>query len=116
MGLLYRLEYRLETDGWEIAFENPPPKLWKPGPFDLELNNGAASVEMNDRFPEAHAARRAVECYLRAWELKTILGIRSKAAKFSFQFVKAVVSSRETSKWRPPTAVLVSQVAVEALV
>ena len=108
--LLYRLEYKLETDEWCISFENPIPVRWNAGPFELTLSDGVAVVEMSERYVDDSDARQVVEPYLRSWEIDTMLRM---GGEFTLKFVAARVSDRETSTWTPPTSVRVSQVAVE---
>lgn len=112
-GLLYHLEYKLECDDWDISFENSSTVKWEPGPFSLLLANGIASIEMNERFPSDGQARNRVEPFLRSWEILTIIERGSGQFKFGFQSAK--ISERETSTWRPPGAIHVSQMAVEVL-
>src|SRR6266571_2944637 len=112
-GLLYRLEYHLEVDDWCVSFDHPSPIVWSPGPFELTLENGVAVVETNERYVNDTKARKLVDPYLRSWGIDTALKM---GGTFYFRFVNAQISDRETSTWRPPTEVRISQMAIEVFV
>jgi hypothetical protein len=112
-GLRYRLDYELVTDGWEITFDDPPPVDVRHPDFELRLEAGHATVEMQLRCPNDLEARRIVEAYLEAWAINTLLD--SEAGDFHFKFCSAAISDRERSSWRPPSSVRVSQSVIEVL-
>jgi hypothetical protein len=109
--VLFRLQYRLEG---EVSFDNPPPRNWNPGPFELTLTNGKATVEMCARFADEAEARNIVRPFLRGWEIEEALGTTNGG--FRFVFESATVSSRETTSYKHTASVRFSQIACEVLV
>ena len=99
-GLLYRLEYDLVTDGWEIWFDGPSPLSVATTDFNATLADGRLVVEMITRFERDTEARNVVERLLRSWALYVLLG-RGSGGELEFRFSSARVSDRETSTWRP---------------
>jgi hypothetical protein len=97
-GLLYRLEYELVTDGWEITFAYPPRVAVTQPEFEITLEDGRATVEMLVRYPGEAGARRVVEPFLRGWEIAALLD--AGVGDFRFEFRAAAVSGRETSTWQ----------------
>ncbi len=113
-GLLWRLEYALVTDGWEITFDHPP-RLPVAGPgFEGVLDDDVLVVETADRFATEAGARGPVEAFLRSWEIDVLLA--QGGAEFEFRFRSAGVSDRDGTGATPPGGVRVSQVAVEVLI
>ena len=95
-----RLTYRIEKTE-TVDFDKAPPLTVDRGAFRVTLDAYKAKVEMMDHFASAEEARKAIDPFLRAWELEADL--RNSSERFRFVYETAEIIDRAP---REPGAVL----------
>jgi hypothetical protein len=103
------LRYRLVTR-YGISYNDPPAIEHDFPDYRLKLDKGVLSFRMKSHYATVDCARAAVQGYLRAWELQTLLD--SGSGRLNFEFDGAQVIDRDPP---PGTHVHVSGVLALAL-
>ena len=104
------LKYVLKTDS-STAYRSPPPVHVVRDDFELTLDGGSIVCRMLEHYASVDEARRVVEPFLRAWELKTALALGP--GEVMFEYLDAEVIDRNPP---PPgaTQVLLGSAGVVA--
>src|SRR3990172_2429812 len=83
------LKYKLETTGY-VSFENAPPVEAEEGSFSVRLENGIVTCKLKEHFSSVDEARKAVEEFLRAWEIQHGLQYGKQEIRFRFDDAKVI--------------------------
>jgi hypothetical protein len=83
------LIYHIDA-GDRLNFRDPPPVKDETNAFRMILNDGVVAFSMKEHHPTEESARRAVEGYLRAWELDVALQYDSLELRFVFDRPKII--------------------------
>ena len=97
------VRYRLvpvERPNRTVAFENPPPIERTTPTFRLRLDKEVAVFELDEHHASVGSARRALETFLRAWEIQHAL--TAGMAEFRFEYLDADVIDRNPPPPEPP--------------
>ena len=78
------LRYRLETTD-TVAFDNPEPIEVDIDSFRLRLENDALVVELMEHFASVEDARKAVDRFLKAWEIDAALRYGTQEIFFVYE-------------------------------
>lgn len=93
------LVYHIET-GEELNFQDPPPIKDETDAFRMILEDGVATFSMKEHHPTEVGARRAVEGYMRAWELDVAL--QYDRSEMHFVFDRSEILDRDPPPPPPP--------------
>ena len=75
-----------------VSYDDAQPLECERGAFRVEMKDGDVRFELKVHFSTEEAARKAVEPYIRAWELDAAL--QSRPGEFQLRFEKAEVIDR----------------------
>lgn len=83
------LQYKVKTPE-NITFNKNQVIKGIQNKFEFRLENGFLTCFMEDHFPSAKEARKAVEGFLRSWEIKAALEVGYKQIIFQFEDAKII--------------------------
>lgn len=87
---LYELAYDLEYDGSAVEFNDPSPIQFETDLFDARLAGETLTCQLRTPFGSVEEARRAVDSWIRAWEIDTALKDHSGRLAFRFRSGRVV--------------------------
>jgi hypothetical protein len=99
------LHYRVAT-GESVAFDNPPPLERDTEAFRIRLADGVLAIEMKEHYASETEARKRVQPYIRAWEIKVALQLGLD--EMSFVFDRADIVDRNSVPPGTPQAIILA--------
>ena len=96
------LHYRVEHDS-TYDYDGVPPLYHQVEAFDIRIENKQASFTMKEHYATEEEARKAIEEYIRSWELDAVL--RQGLRTFKLRFDRAKIVDRNPTPATPGTVI-----------